>query len=636
VPKLDPDLASLQEVRDALARAKAAAEAVREYSQADIDRVCAAMAQAVSDSAAELARLAVEETGIGRVHYKILKNIFGSEGTWASIKDEQTVGIIKRDTARGLMEVATPSGVIAGIVPTTNPTSTAVFKALISVKGRNSIVLSPHPRAIRCIAATVEVMRKAIQRCGAPPDLVVSLMHPTLESTGALMKSKHTAIILATGGEGLVHAAYSSGRPAYGVGPGNVPVYVDRSADPAAVAKAIVASQSFDNGTFCCSEQAIVADRPIHDALMRELERRGAYMCDERETALLAAHCNKGGMMNADVVGQDPWKIARGAGFQVPENTTVLLARQGGVGREWPLTIEILCPVLSVHVVNGWREGCDVCMQTLKFGGLGHTLGVHANDQAVLDAFFMEKPASRIIANGPTSQGAVGYSTNLDPSVSLGCGPQAGNISSDNITARHLLNIKRVAFPRQDWAESEVADHARAAALGGDRAPRGSGLPGDPGLRAGASASPASSSAWQGNPAVRPMEFRSPARSAQLAPAPKPQPQRDSGQRLVPAAQPSSPQPQARPATPAMQPKVGPGTKSAPVFTRASGSATDRLRPATASRPQPSPDRPRPTATAPLSTKDIQNILTHAGSGCPLGPCQGCPHQEVTTGACTA
>ncbi len=633
MPHLDSDLASLQEVRDALSRAKAAAKAVREYSQHDIDRVCAAMAQAVSDSAAELARHAVAETGIGRVHYKILKNLFASEGTWASIKDERTVGVVKRDETKGLVEIATPSGVIAGIVPTTNPTSTAAFKAIISVKGRNAVVLSPHPRAIQCIAATVDVMRAAIQRAGAPADLVVSLKHPTLESTGALMKSKDTAIILATGGEGLVNAAYSSGRPAYGVGPGNVPVYVDRSADPARVAKAIVTSQSFDNATFCCSEQAIVADRPIQEALLRELELRGAYMCDERETALLAAHCNKGGMMNADVVGQDPWKVARAAGFSVPEHTTVLLARQAGVGRDWPLTIEILCPILSVHVVDGWREGCDVCMQMLKYGGLGHTLGVHAQDEAVLEAFFLEKPASRIIANGPTSQGAVGYSTNLDPSVSLGCGPQAGNISSDNITARHLVNIKRVAFRRDDWETAEVDDHARAAALGGERAPRGCGLPGDPALKCGGSEAAKGSASWQGNPVVAPEPFRSQARAVQFAAAPRP-----TGGGVKPVPQQVQPAPRPQPQVPApkpapMQPKVGPGTKSAPIFTTSTGKASDRLRPASPTRPRVAAS---PSSTAPLSTTDIQNILTQAGSGCPLGPCQGCPHQEVTTGACQA
>ena len=325
----------------------------------------------------------------------------------------------------------------------------------------------------------------------------------------------------------------------------------------------------------------------------------------------------------------------------MPEATTILLARQGGVGRDWPLTIEILCPVLSLHVVDGWREGCEVCIQTLKFGGLGHTLGVHSKDQAVLDAFFLEKPANRIIVNGPTSQGAVGYSTNLDPSVSLGCGPQAGNISSDNITARHLINVKRVAYPRSDWKEAEVADHARAAALGGERAPRGSGLPGDPSLAPAVPTAGGSASSWQGNPRVAAPEFRSATRSVQFAQAPRPAAARSGTREVTPSAQPkqrgpAAPVPKPAPArTPSkpMQPKVGPGTKSAPVFTGGSVKASDRLRPAP---PSSSPAPARPSATAPLSTMDIQHILTQAGSGCPLGPCQGCPHQEVTTGACTA
>mgnify|MGYP002630003723 CR=1 FL=1 len=628
---LDPDLRSLQEVRSALAKAKVAQKAVSRYSQAQIDRVCEAMAHAVRDNAYELARLAVDETGIGRVHYKILKNLFGSMGTWDSIKDEKTVGVIRRDVGRGLVEVATPSGIIAGIVPTTNPTSTAAFKALVSVKGRNAIVLSPHPRAIRCIAQTVEIMRRAIQSVGAPPDLVIALQEPTLESTGELMKSKDTAIILATGGEGLVKAAYSSGRPAYGVGPGNVPVYVDRSAKPCEVARAIVTSQSFDNATFCCSEQAIVADRPIYDELMGELLKRGAYLCDERETAMLARHCNRNGMMNAEVVGQDPDKIARAAGFHVPEHTTVLLCPQGGVGRDWPLTIEILCPVLSVHVVDGWQEGCDICMQTLKHGGLGHTMGIHAEDQEVLDAFFLEKPASRIIVNGPTSMGAVGYSTHLDPSVSLGCGPQAGNISSDNISARHLLNIKRVAYVRRDWREQEAKDHALAASMGGQLAPRGSNMEGDPALAPSLRSKSISSainttSNWQGNPT-----FGGSPRAQ--APSPAPPIQRSAPQpaptRPIPAPQPVLIPQAPKPSGSGMQSKVQPGLKSAPVFTK--NVPGQGPRPAQTPRPGGRPKAaPRPV----LSTLDIETILSHAGETCPLGPCRGCSLLNVQTGVC--
>ena len=391
---LDPDLSALQEVRDVVARAKAACEAIHGYDQARTDALCAAMARAAAGAAADLAKLAVEETGIGRVHHKVLKNLFGAEGTWASIKDEKTVGVIARDEKTGVVEIATASGVVAGIIPTTNPTSTAIFKALIAVKGRNSIVISPHPRARRCIGETVEVLRRAIERAGGPPDLVVCLSNPTIESTGALMKHRDVALILATGGTGLVNAAYSSGRPAYGVGPGNVPCYIDRSADIPWAAQAIVSSQSFDNATLCCSEQGLVIDKPIAKALLSELEKRGAHVCDEKETAQLARLCNVRGHMNPDVVGLDPWKIAEAAGFHVPKDTTILLAWQGGVGRDWLLSIEILAPVLSLHLVEGWTEGCKVSIEMLEAEGLGHTLGIHAKDTRVLEAFFLEKLAA--------------------------------------------------------------------------------------------------------------------------------------------------------------------------------------------------------------------------------------------------
>jgi acyl-CoA reductase-like NAD-dependent aldehyde dehydrogenase len=611
VSELDPDLRALQEVRDCMRRAKAALAEIREYGQGEIDRVCETMTRAAAAAAADLARLTVEETGIGRVHYKIQKNLFGSEGTWESIKDERTVGVVRRDDRRGVIEIATPAGIVAGIVPTTNPVCTATFKALIAAKGRNTIVISPHPRARRCIREAVEVLRRAAERAGAPADIVQCLSNPTLSSTAALMEHRDTAVILATGGEGLVKAAYSSGRPAYGVGPGNVPVYIDRSADLAHAARSIVASQSFDNATLCSSEQALVLDRPIAAKMLAELVERGAHLCEPAEVDLLAAYCNRGGMMNADLVGKDPWKVASAAGFEVPRATTVLLAPQGGVGRDWPLSIEILCPLLSVHEADGWEEGCEVCTAILKFGGLGHTLGIHAHDEAVLDAFFLQKPASRILANGPTSMGAVGYSTGLVPSMSLGCGPQAGNISSDNISAVHLINIKRVAYPLRGWAETERSDHARAAALGGEQAPRGSGQPGDPGLTAMASAR-----------ASRPVSAATP-------------PRRGSDAGHAGAGSPRS--------------KVSAAPKAAaapPTFTRpaapAVAAAVGASRPGGA--PVTAPPRPAPAAVAggpgpvgsSLSTGEIEAILSHAGSACPMGPCKGCPHHEIPTGSCSA
>ena len=595
---LDPDLAALQEVRDQVARAKAAQKVAAGWDQARTDRVCQAMAEAGAKAAYDLARMAVEETGIGRVHYKVLKNLFGSEGVWESIKDERTCGFLSQDDRAGLWEVATPVGVVAGIVPTTNPTSTTLFKALVSVKARNAVVISPHPRAARCIAETVEVLRRAIERAGGPADLVTVLHRPTIESTGALMKHRDVAVILSTGGAGLVRAAYSSGKPAYGVGPGNVPAYVDRSANPEEVARHVVTSQSFDNGTLCCSEQALVLDRPIADRVLAALRARGAHVADTTQTAQLEAYCNRSGHMNPDVVGLDPWKVAEGAGFTVPRSTTVLLAHQSGVGREHPLSIEILCPLLSVHVVDGWEQGCKVAKELLHYGGLGHTISVHAKDRAVLEAFALDKPASRIVMNGPSSMGAVGFSTNLMPSFSLGCGPHAGNITSDNITARHLISIKRVAFPKAGWPELEQASHERAGALTGDPAPRGSGMPGDPGLRdARAAAAPRPAvPAWGGN---TPLDAR-PAQSKSPAPAPAPEASRTPAPTFVTA---SAPRPAAPPRAAAAEP--------------------------------PPPAR-GVSAGSSLRADEIQTILSHAGTGCPLGPCQGCPHQDVRTGGCTA
>lgn len=633
---IDPDLRALQEVRDAVSRAKAAQEIAATWSQDQADHVCAAMAKAAAAAAHDLARLAVDETGIGRVHYKILKNLFGSEGVWDSIKDEQTVGFVSRDERTGLHEVATPVGVVAGIVPTTNPTSTTMYKALISVKARNAVVISPHPRSKRCIAETCEIMRRAIERAGGPPDLVVCLANPTIESTGALMKHRDVAVILSTGGSGLVRAAYSSGKPAYGVGPGNVPAYVDRTADLAKTAEAVVSSQSFDNATLCCSEQALVLDRPIASRFLAEMQARGAHVASDAERKKLEAFCNQGGHMNPDIVGIDPWRIADMAGFHVPQSTTVLLAFQDGVGRDHPLSIEILCPLLSVHVVDGWEEGCALSKKILHFGGLGHTLAVHSEDRDVLDQFFLQKPASRIVANGPSSMGAVGFSTNLVPSFSLGCGPQAGNITSDNISARHLVNIKRVAFPTTDWKERERRAHERAAAMTGAGMPRGSMMDGDPGRRTSV-----------GDPVAIPSSTAPKALPKMSSPPPAPV------VRAKVAPQPATTGPvpigmgggftASSPPAPSLPiaggaPRFTTQARSAPRSTDSHTAA--HISRAPAAPPQgsagPANSRADPGANASLSESEIESMLQNAGAGCPMGPCGGCPHHDPTTHSCTA
>ncbi|MDZ7269422.1 MAG: aldehyde dehydrogenase family protein [candidate division KSB1 bacterium] len=451
---LDQDLQSLQEVRSLVARAKAAQLAFKEFSQEQVDRVVAAMAEAGFKASERLARLAVEETKYGKVADKTIKNQFATRDLYASLKTLKTVGIIREEVKKKIIEIAEPMGVVAAIVPTTNPTSTAMFKCLISVKARNAVVVSPHPRAQACTLEAVHVMRTAAESAGAPPDLCLCLSLPTQEGTNELMRHRDTAVILATGGTGLVRAAYSAGKPAYGVGPGNVPVYIDRSADiPKAVADA-VAGKTFDWGTLCSSEQALVVDAPVADRVLEELHQQKAYFLNETEADKVAkALVTPDFRINAEMVGQSPQRIAAAAGFSVPADTRVLVARLAGVGRQYPLSMEKLSPVLALYVEDGWQKGCDRCIELLNFGGRGHTLGIHCNDRDIILQFGLKKPAFRIIVNSPTALGAVGYTTDLDPSMTLGCGSYGGNITSDNIGPVHLLNIKRVAWETRPLAK---------------------------------------------------------------------------------------------------------------------------------------------------------------------------------------
>lgn len=452
----DADLLSIQEARELARRAHDAFKIYRRFDQARVDRIALAMVEAGARASESLARLAVDETGIGVVASKKQKNLFATEGVWEDIRDLKTCGVVHRDDARGFSQIAEPYGVVLAIVPTTNPTSTALFKAIIAAKTRNAIVVSPHPRAARCIAESVRVVREAAEHAGAPAGLISCLERPTIEGTQAAMRDRNVDLILATGGPDLVRAAYSAGKPAYGVGPGNVPVYIDRSADPVLAAKGVVASQTFDNGTICASEQSLVIDAPIRDAVLAEFARCGAYLVADgsKEKQLLERIVAKGGRMNPDVVGQYPVKIAKLAGFSIPEATTVILVEETGVGRDHPLSIEKLCPLLTVYTVDGWRAGCERSIEVLNFGGLGHTLGIYARDEKVIAAFAEEKPSHRVIVNGPTSQGAVGYSTYLRPSMTLGCGAFGNNITSDNVSAQNLILWKHVGRTKPGFVEN--------------------------------------------------------------------------------------------------------------------------------------------------------------------------------------
>lgn len=451
----DADLLSIQEARELARRAHDAFKVYRKFDQARVDRITLAMVEAGARAAETLGRIAVDETGIGVAASKKQKNLFSTQGVWEDIKDLKTCGVVHRDDARGFSQIAEPYGVILAIVPTTNPTSTALFKAIIAAKTRNAIVVSPHPRAARCIAESVRVVREAAERAGAPAGLIACMEKPTIEGTQAAMRDRNVDLILATGGPDLVRAAYSAGKPAYGVGPGNVPVYIDRSADPALAAKGVVASQTFDNGTICASEQSLVIDAPIRDAVLREFARCGAYLVKSGsdEKKMLERLVARGGRMNPDVVGQFPVKIAKMAGFSIPEATTVLLVEEEEVGPGAPLSLEKLCPLLTVYTVDGWRAGCEKSIDVLQYGGLGHTLGIYASDEKVIAAFAEEKPAHRVIVNGPTSQGAVGYSTHLRPSMTLGCGAFGNNITSDNVSAQNLILLKHVGRTKPGFVE---------------------------------------------------------------------------------------------------------------------------------------------------------------------------------------
>ena len=443
----DRDLTSIGEARSLARRAKEAAPALAELSQEQIDAIVDAMAAAATPCAEVFARLAVEETGFGVVEDKIQKNLFASQTVYDFIRPMKTVGVIARHEDRRVIEIAEPFGVVAAIVPTTNPTSTAIYKILIAIKARCTIVISPHPSAVRCITRVAEVMDEAARRAGAPAGSINWMTTVTLEGTQALMKHRDVAVILATGGMGLVRAAYSAGKPAYGVGPGNAPAFIERSANVKKAVHDIITGKTFDNGLLCSTENSAVVDEPIAEEVKREFQAQGAYFMNTAESdAVAKVLITPQRLPNPALVGRSAVFIAEKCGITVPAETRILVAPLAGVGREYPLSIEKLCPVLSYYVVKDWREGCERCKEILRYGGMGHTMSIHSqNDQVILE-FGLHKPAFRIVVNSPTTHGSVGLSTGLDPAMTLGCGGYGGNITSDNISPRHLLNIKRVAY----------------------------------------------------------------------------------------------------------------------------------------------------------------------------------------------
>src|SRR3954467_6636728 len=491
VPQTDRDLVSIAEARALARRAKQAWLELAEFSQDKIDAIVDAMAAAATPCAEAFARLAVEETGFGVVEDKIQKNLFASQKVYEFIRPMKTVGVIARHEERRVLEIAEPFGVVAAVVPSTNPTSTAIYKILIALKARCTIVISPHPSAVKCITRVAEVMDEAARRAGAPAGSINWMTTVTLEGTQELMKQRDVAVILATGGMGLVRAAYSAGKPAYGVGPGNAPAFIERTADVRKAVHDVVTGKTFDNGVLCSSENSVVVDAPIADAVKREFQAQGGYFMNAAEMdALARLLVTPQRLPNPALVGKSAVAIAQKCGITVPSETRVLLAPLDGVGRDYPLSIEKLCPVLSFYVVRDWREGCERCKDILRYGGMGHTMSIHSqNDQVILE-FGLKKPAFRICVNTPTTLGSIGLTTGLDPAMTLGCGGDGGNIPSDNISPRHLLNIKRLAYEITPVANrfERASGQPRAAAAASETAPGLPALPPRPPAPTGISA----------------------------------------------------------------------------------------------------------------------------------------------------
>jgi acetaldehyde dehydrogenase (acetylating) len=445
--RIDKDLISIQEVRNLIQKAKEAQKILADFSQEEIDRIVKAMAEEGMRAARWLAKVAVEETDIGDYEDKVIKNLFATKRVYDNIKDLKTVGIIYSDDVNRVYHIAEPVGVIAGLAPTTNPTSTALFKSLISIKARNAVIFSPHPRAVDCTCQAVEIMHKAAVHAGAPEGVLGCIHYPTLDATNLLMKHPDTALILATGGSGMVKAAYSSGKPAFGVGPGNVPAYIERSADARKAVKAIIYSKTFDNGTICSSEQSIICEKENSKEVRRALEEAGGRFLSKEEIHKLERYAFRpDGSLNPDIVGKPAAIIAERAGIKVDPDIKVLIAELEGVGMNFPLSREKLSPLLAYYEVNNWQEACELSKELLALGGMGHTLSIHSENEVIITRFALEKPASRIVVNTPSCLGAIGGTTGLVPSLTLGCGTLGGNSTSDNVGPMNLLNIKRLAY----------------------------------------------------------------------------------------------------------------------------------------------------------------------------------------------
>lgn len=452
---MDNDLASIDAARRAVERAAKAQMRFSGFEITQIDRVVEYMARAVEPEAERLAELAVAETGHGNVADKRIKNLFNARAIADHLRDVTALGVLWRDDRTRLVAVGEPAGIIAALVPVTNPTSTIIFKALSAIKAGNAVVFAPHPRALRSGVETVRVLEQAARSQGAPPGLIQCLDPISIEGTSALMQHRQTAMVLATGGTGMVRAAYRSGKPTLAVGPGNVPVFVHRSKSQnlGEVAEQIITSKSFDYGTACVSEQAIIADTAIARELQVELRLHGARFVTTAEASRLAEVLFAGQrVLQPAAVGQSASRLARLADFDVPPGTRCLVSEEQGVGWQQPLSAEKLSPVLAFYKVPDLAQGKELARRILDFGGLGHSAVIHAEDPEAI-AEFSALPVGRLLVNTPALTGGMGFSTDLEPSFMLGTGTWSGSMTSDNVTALHLINIRRVAYENRPWRD---------------------------------------------------------------------------------------------------------------------------------------------------------------------------------------
>ncbi len=444
-----------------VAKAQKALNEFMALNQEQIDAIVKAMTLAGLDKHMELAKMAVEETGRGVYEDKITKNMFATEYVYHSIKNEKTVGVIAENDLEDYEIIAEPVGVVCGVTPVTNPTSTTMFKALISVKSRNPIIFGFHPGAQKCIAAAAKIVLDAAVAAGAPENCIQWIEYPSIEATNALMNHPGVATVLATGGSGMVKAAYSTGKPALGVGPGNVPCYIHKSADLEQAVNDLILSKTFDNGMICASEQAAIVDKAIAPKFEKLMKKYGCYFAKPDEIKKLSDYCidSEKGAVNPVIVGKPATWIAEQAGVKVPEGTKILLAKLDGVGPEYPLSREKLSPVLAYFIVDSTEEGIDRAEEMVMFHGMGHSAVIHANDEDVIQKYAATMKASRLIVNSPSSHGAIGdiYNTNM-PSLTLGCGSYGGNSVSGNVTTVNLINQKRVAKRRVNMQWFKVPD----------------------------------------------------------------------------------------------------------------------------------------------------------------------------------